>query len=164
MLRQCLWNLTIFLANGSDKCFSLSGIWFLQTKSQNLASKSIHIIWMQKFCKFVHLKLTFFILHSHFYKTPTSVCLLYTFIQIKYSKPSHYRPDQYPAIINPINTHGSIPIKTHSSKSSTVSPPNLTRLPHIKLSKNLKLLPLFLLSLLPDPHIMFLRAPPWHRF
>ena len=164
MLRQCLWNLTISLANGSDKCFSLSGIWFLETKSQNLASKSIHIIWMQKFCKFVHLKLTFSILHSYFYKTPTSVCLLYTFIQIKYSKPSHYRPDQYPAIINPINTHESIPIKTHSSKSSTVSPPNLTRLPHIKLSKNLKLLPLFLLSLLPDPHIMFLRALPRHRF
>ena len=67
---------------------------------------------MQKFCKFVHLKLIFSILHSHFYKTPTSVCLLYIFIQIKYSKPSHYRPDQYPAIINPINTHESIPIKT----------------------------------------------------
>ena len=119
---------------------------------------------MQKFCKFVHLKLTFSILHSHFYKTPTSFCLLYTFIQIKYSKPSHYKPNQYPTIINPINTHGSIPIKTHSSKSSTVSPPNLTRLPHIKLSKNLKLLPLFLLSLLSDPQIMFLRAPPRHRF
>ena len=45
------------------------------------------------------------------------------------------------------------------SKTSTVSPPSLTRLPRIKLSENLKLLPLLLLSLPPDPHIMSLRAP-----
>ena len=80
---------------------------------------------MQKFCKFVHLKLTFSILHSHFYKTPTSVCLLYTFIQIKYYKPSHYKPDKYPAIINPINTHQNPLIKiincvtTKSNSSSS---------------------------------------------
>ena len=41
--------------------------------------------WMCKFYKFTHLKPTFFILYFHFYKTLTSVCLLYTFIQIKYS-------------------------------------------------------------------------------
>ena len=71
-------------------------------------------------------KPTFSILHSHFYKIPTSVCLLYIFIQIKYSKPfvswvSYAKlinipinpPIKIPATINPINTHGSIPIKTH---------------------------------------------------
>ena len=85
--------------------------------------------WMQKFCIFTHLKPTFSILHSHFYKTPTSVCLLYTFIQIKYCKtfvswvsyaepinasdqsthqnPSHHQPDQYPRI----NTHQNPLIK-----------------------------------------------------
>ena len=40
---------------------------------------------MQKKFYFAHLKSTFSILHTYFYKTPTSVCLLYTFIQIKYS-------------------------------------------------------------------------------
>ena len=110
---------------------------------------------MQIFCKFANLKPIFSIIHSHFYKTSTLVCQLYTFIQIKYSKPS---------TINPINTHRSIPIKTHSSKSSTVSPPSLTHLPRIKLSEYLKLLPLLLLSLPPDPHIMSLIAPPWRRF
>ena len=40
---------------------------------------------VHKFFHFAHLKPTFFILHTYFYKTPTSVCLLYTFIQIKYS-------------------------------------------------------------------------------
>ena len=110
---------------------------------------------MQIFCKFANLKPIFSIIHSHFYKTSTLVCQLYTFIQIKYSKPS---------TINPINTHRSIPIKTHSSKSSTMSPPSLTHLPCIKLSKNLRLLPLLLLLLLPNPHIMSLRALPRRRF
>ena len=43
--------------------------------------------YVQKIFHFAHLKPTFllFILHTYFYKTPTSVCLLYTFIQIKYS-------------------------------------------------------------------------------
>ena len=39
---------------------------------------------------FTHLKPTFFILHFYFYKTLTSVCLLYTFIQIKYSFFFHF--------------------------------------------------------------------------
>ena len=39
---------------------------------------------MQKIFHFTYLKSTFSILHFYFYKTPTSVCLLYTFIQIKY--------------------------------------------------------------------------------
>ena len=115
--------------------------------------------WMQNFCIFTHLKPTFFILHSHFYKTPTSVCLLYTFIQIKYCKtfvswvsyaklintfdqsthqnPSHHQPDQYPSkpTINPINTLDQYPRIN-------------TQLP----------------SLPPNPHIMSLRASPRCRF
>ena len=43
------------------------------------------MMWMQNFCKFTHLKPTFSISHSHFYKASTSVNLLYMFIQIKYS-------------------------------------------------------------------------------
>ena len=35
---------------------------------------------MQKIFHFAHLKPTFSILHTYFYKIPTSVCLLYTFI------------------------------------------------------------------------------------
>ena len=135
--------------------------------------------WIQNFCKFAHRKPTFSILHSYFYKTPTSVCLLYTFIQIKYSKPNHHQPNQYPATINLINTQTpssthssksqppstrSIPTDQYPSKSSTVSPPSLTHLPRIKLSEYLKLLPLLLLSPPPDPHIMSLIASPWRRF
>ena len=41
--------------------------------------------YVQNFFHFAHLKPTFSILHVYFYKTPPSVCLLYTFIQIKYS-------------------------------------------------------------------------------
>ena len=41
--------------------------------------------YVQNFFHFAHLKPTFSILHAYFYKTPPSVCLLYTFIQIKYS-------------------------------------------------------------------------------
>ena len=49
---------------------------------------------MQKFFYFTCLKPTFSILHTYFYKTPTSVCLFYTFIQIKYSflYPHSHRP------------------------------------------------------------------------
>ena len=49
---------------------------------------------MHKFFHFTHLKLTFSILHTYFYKTLTSVSLLYTFIQIKYSflYPHSHRP------------------------------------------------------------------------
>ena len=49
---------------------------------------------VHKFFHFAHLKSTFSILHTYFYKTPTSVCLFYTFIQIKYSflYPHSHRP------------------------------------------------------------------------
>ena len=49
---------------------------------------------MHKFFHFAHLKSTFSILHTYFCKTPTTVCLLYTFIQIKYSflYPHNHRP------------------------------------------------------------------------
>ena len=107
---------------------------------------------MQNFWIFAHLKPTFSILHSHFYKTPISIYLLYKFIQIKYSKPfvswvsyampihtpdqpthkniqpthqnpSHHQLDQYPSkpTINSINTHGSIPIKTHHQPNQNPS-------------------------------------------
>ena len=48
--------------------------------------------YVQKNFHFKHIKPTFSILHSHFYKTPISVCLLYTFIQIKYSIQTHHQP------------------------------------------------------------------------
>ena len=44
---------------------------------------------VRKFFHFTHLKPTFSILYTYFYKTLTSVRLLYTFIQIKYSFFSH---------------------------------------------------------------------------
>ena len=49
---------------------------------------------VHKFFHFAYLKSTFSILHTYFYKTPTSVCLFYTFIQIKYSflYPHSHRP------------------------------------------------------------------------
>ena len=49
---------------------------------------------VHKFFHFVHLKSTFSILHIYFYKTPISVCLFYTFIQIKYLflYPHSHRP------------------------------------------------------------------------
>ena len=62
---------------------------------------------MQKFCKFAHLKLTFSILHSYFFKTPISIFLSHTFIQIKYSSSNQSTPTQPPpsthsaTIINP---------------------------------------------------------------
>ena len=58
---------------------------------------------MQKFCKFIHLKPTFSILHSHFYKTPISVCLLHIYSN-KIFNP--HPPSTHPAtIINPPNHH-----------------------------------------------------------
>ena len=49
---------------------------------------------VHKFFYFAHLKSIFSILHASFYKTPTSICLFYTFIQIKYSflYPHSHRP------------------------------------------------------------------------
>ena len=63
---------------------------------------------MHKFFHFAHLKSIFSILHTYFYKTPTSACLFYTFIQIKYSflYPHGHRPT--PTIhtgITPKSTH-----------------------------------------------------------
>ena len=40
--------------------------------------------YVQKFFHFISLKPIFFILHTYFYKTSILICLLYTFIQIKY--------------------------------------------------------------------------------
>ena len=99
---------------------------------------------MHKFFHFTHLKPIFSILHSHFYKTPTSVCLLYTFIQIKYSKPSHHQwlipsfhqPDQYPSTwsilikiikTQPPSTHKSIPTD-HYPSNKTDQTKNLKRI------------------------------------
>ena len=60
---------------------------------------------MYKFFHFAHLKSTFSILHTYFYKTLTSVCLFYTFIQIKYSflYPHSHRPTPTDPHRNPHN-------------------------------------------------------------
>ena len=49
---------------------------------------------VHKFFYFAHLKSIFSILYIYFYKTLTSICLFYTFIQIKYSflYPHSHRP------------------------------------------------------------------------
>ena len=51
---------------------------------------------MHKFFHFARLKSTFSIVHTYFYKTLTSVCLLYIFIQIKYSFLCHTATDPHP--------------------------------------------------------------------
>ena len=76
---------------------------------------------MQKFCKYAHLKPTFSILHFHFYKTLTSVCLLYIFIQIKYSSLDQSTPTQPP----PSTMQFQIQIFSHFSRT-TIRAPNQT--------------------------------------
>ena len=106
---------------------------------------------MPKKFHFTHLKPTFSILHTYFYKTLTSVCLLYTFIQIKYSKPSHHQPDQYPATINDqspasinsINTHQ---LDQYSSKPSHHQPTDQYPSNKIDQTKNLKRIKVWCLS------------------
>ena len=70
---------------------------------------------VHKFFHFVHLKSIFSILHASFYKTPTSICLFYTFIQIKYSflYPHNHRPT--PTIHTGIHT-------THRQKTRKTNP------------------------------------------
>ena len=60
---------------------------------------------VHKFFHFAHLKSTFSILYTYFYETPTSVCLFYTFIQIKYSflYPHSHRPTAIDPHRNPHN-------------------------------------------------------------
>ena len=67
---------------------------------------------VHKFFHFAHLKSTFSILYTYFYETPTSVCLFYTFIQIKYSflyphshrpTPVSHRNPHNPPATNPAN-------------------------------------------------------------
>ena len=72
---------------------------------------------VHKFFHFVHLKSTFSILHIYFYKTPISICLFYTFIQIKYSflYPHSHRPT--PTIHTGIHTiHQQKTKKTNPAK------------------------------------------------
>ena len=73
---------------------------------------------MQKIFHFTHLKPTFSILHSYFYKTPTSVCLLYIFIQIKYSflYPHSHRPT--PTIHTGITPESTQPIGRKPEKQT----------------------------------------------
>ena len=56
---------------------------YLKNKNQPLFVRASHQ-YVQKIFHFAHLKPTFSVLNFYFYKTPTSVYLLYTFIQIKY--------------------------------------------------------------------------------
>ena len=74
---------------------------------------------MHKFFHFAHLKSIFFILHTYFYKTPTSVCLFYTFIQIKYSflYPHSHRP-------TPIIHTGITPKSTQSTDRNQKNKPS----------------------------------------
>ena len=50
---------------------------------------------VHKFFHFTRLKPIFSILYTYFYKTPTLICLLYTFIQIKYSFLCHIATDPH---------------------------------------------------------------------
>ena len=95
---------------------------------------------MQNFYKFAHLKSIFSILHSYFYKMPISVCLLYTFIQIKYSSSDQSTPinppTQPPPSIHPPNHHHQPPspqnplikqkIQNWSKKKSKIENPSST--------------------------------------
>ena len=115
---------------------------------------------MQNFLIFAHLKPTFSILHSHFYKTPISIYLLYKFIQIKYSKPFV----SWVSYAKPINTpdqptHKNIQ-PTHQNPPSTWSIPT-DQYPSKPIINPIKIL--FTVASL-DPHIMSLRALPRRRF
>ena len=60
---------------------------------------------MQIFLLFCTKKSTFFMLHTHFYKTPTSVCLLYTFFYLNNIILNFFYYSQlYPGLTN-FNTH-----------------------------------------------------------
>ena len=50
-------------------------------KKQTILLEHLHQ-WMQIFLLFCTKKSTFSILYTHFYKTPTSVCLFYTFFYL----------------------------------------------------------------------------------
>ena len=73
---------------------------------------------MHKFFHFAHLKFTLSTLHTYFYKTPTSVCLLYIFIQIKYSfiYPHSHRPT--PTIHTGITLESTQPIGRKPEKQT----------------------------------------------
>ena len=97
---------------------------------------------MQNFCKFVHLKSHFSILHSHFYKTLTSVCLLYTFIQIKYSSSDQSTPIQPPPSNPPINPSTQPPSSTHHHQPTIINHHNPTKNPKSKSKPHRKSRPL----------------------
>ena len=73
---------------------------------------------VHKFVHFVHLKFIFSILHIYFYKTPMSICLFYTFIQIKYSflYPHSHRPT--PTIHTSITPESTQPIDRKQEKQT----------------------------------------------
>ena len=74
---------------------------------------------MQKKFHFTHLKSTFSILHTYFYKTLISVYLFYTFIQIKYS--FLYPHSHRPTATNPHRYHTGIHT-THRQKTRKTNP------------------------------------------
>ena len=92
---------------------------------------------VQNFFHFAPLKPTFSILHTHFYKIPTSVCLFYTFIQIKYSflflhshrhrpTPVSHRNPHNPPATNPANQ------KNKPSNPESTQPNNTIHTTHPK--------------------------------
>ena len=108
---------------------------------------------MQNFCKFTHLKPTFSISHSHFYKASTSVNLLYMFIQIKYSSSDQSTPNQPPP-----STMQYFQIQNFSHFSrTTIRAPNQTIF--IALQASLDSI-FFLIKHLPTPIVVCARRKP----
>ena len=98
---------------------------FQQSQSQNSLLEQLHQL-VHNFFHFAHLKSTFFILHTYFYKTPTSVCLFYTFIQIKYSflYPHSHRPTLV-SHRNPHNPPATNPANQKNKPSNKIDAPGI---------------------------------------
>ena len=89
---------------------------------------------VHKFFYFAHLKSIFSILHTYFYKTLTSICLFYTFIQIKYSflYPHSHRPT--PTIYTGITPESTQPTDRKQEKQTQQngSKPTPESTPHLE--------------------------------
>ena len=112
---------------------------------------------MQNFLIFAHLKPTFSILHSHFYKTPISIYLLYKFIQIKYSTPFV----SWVSYAMPIHTPDQ---PTHKNIQPTHQNPSHHQLDQYPSKPTINPIKILVTVASPNPHIMSLRALPRRRF